>query len=1330
MKGDFSRLTGLKAKRKHYNGVLKQQGRVQLDSDWNELISIIAHQRKTRTIDTIGQCGAPIHSSGFQILHSSGLNDLLISSGRFYAGGLLAETTPSSTLPILEIETGGSLIVEDTRIDGMPLEVGQWVQIITENTPEGIIGKLTTVGNGVLNINQDVSPLIGERHPYLRRLILFSDQVDYPQPSGYTPVVGQTDLLYLDVWERYIPVVVDPNLREVALGGPDTDTRSKIIAQVKILPDVGDVVCEDDIDDWNALIKPPNGRMTTRLVDPPTPTDPCQLGESGGYLGLENHFYRVEIHDVDTGGNAIFKWSRDNAAFAYGVKEFFEETGGAVFKISLQQNGKDEILKIKQQDWIEVSGDETDLDTNISGTLAKVLKVEGDILTLDTDVSAHKDEAFPKIRRWDISIQRPNVTTVATAGTGYQLEDGIEIEFSGTEFKVGDYWVFSARVLTGEIELLEKEPPHGVQHHYCKLALVTGETGGEVDIEDCRPEFPPLTELPDTGGCCTVTVGEDGDFQDIQLAIDSLNGGPGEVCIHSGTYEIDRPILVEGEDITIRGCGGTPIIVNTATNSSGIVFIIRDSRDIHIHDVWCFSIEDSTVVEIENSLYVRLNNGMFVAGGTSEEGSVIKLLGFTMESRIYDNIILGMIGVRYDSVDGQSLNAHLLTRIEKNIMYVLKHGLYQEEEGTILGFDMKENLIQGLDIDLMSKSFFPEPLFKSAIATKRYDAATVKKAQEARTKGAKYESLRRTDTKSAYGLNATMKVTSAEARVEAQSHYAYDTKVEATAASPRKTTIGAIISFGGTLIDANFTDNILTGYAGITANQIMEFTINNNLIFIEEFGIELFVFEGVTIKNNLIRIESDGDASTDVGFYGIGCFGEFIYGLSVTNNRIFSKEHGVIFVGNDDRVKSQVAFNIQIDKNIIVAPTVGIALASEVVILLFDLTIVDNSIVTSQIAGIYIYVESGELQGALDNSNALQRVIERNSISVRGAGILMNLARCKVLDNDININPEANSTFFESRGIILQGDDCTISNNTIRGNTNSDFNSYGGIYLELESISAVNNKSQTRISNNRILGGIHNGIEIVSDVDGLVIEENLISGMGLNGIAVQPKVEFVNNLSIKGNQIKDCLSLAGISQNWWKYAGIVLTTTRNTQINGNTICDNRADENLPTINMGAFYADKINEISISDNHFINNGRQDQVLAQSVIHIPLRTNTPTSIVINSDIQITNNIVKSGRSSALTLGSNVDDGKTNVATDENAIITNNHFEATTSGLFFCFILLNINKLIFASNYVSIGQSNASTVLLLSSKNVMANNNVISGPISGTGVNQQIINNLQIV
>lgn len=66
MKGDFTRNTF--NPRKHYRGVLMQQGRVQLDADWNENLDILLNRIETETIDVIGYCGVPIHDAGFGVL--------------------------------------------------------------------------------------------------------------------------------------------------------------------------------------------------------------------------------------------------------------------------------------------------------------------------------------------------------------------------------------------------------------------------------------------------------------------------------------------------------------------------------------------------------------------------------------------------------------------------------------------------------------------------------------------------------------------------------------------------------------------------------------------------------------------------------------------------------------------------------------------------------------------------------------------------------------------------------------------------------------------------------------------------------------------------------------------------------------------------------------------------------------------------------------------------------------------------------------------------------------------------------------------------------------
>ena len=69
MKGDFSRITFDPAK--HYGGVLHQQGRVWLDSDWNEdvLERLAAAQREIR--DIVGFCGVPSPGSAFVLSAST-----------------------------------------------------------------------------------------------------------------------------------------------------------------------------------------------------------------------------------------------------------------------------------------------------------------------------------------------------------------------------------------------------------------------------------------------------------------------------------------------------------------------------------------------------------------------------------------------------------------------------------------------------------------------------------------------------------------------------------------------------------------------------------------------------------------------------------------------------------------------------------------------------------------------------------------------------------------------------------------------------------------------------------------------------------------------------------------------------------------------------------------------------------------------------------------------------------------------------------------------------------------------------------------------------------
>lgn len=94
MAGDFSRSTFNRVK--HYAGVLMQQGRVQVDADWNEQLALQLHRTWTETRDLIGLCGSPQCGSGFAISPAPGSGDLFIHPGRFYVHGLLCELDPQA----------------------------------------------------------------------------------------------------------------------------------------------------------------------------------------------------------------------------------------------------------------------------------------------------------------------------------------------------------------------------------------------------------------------------------------------------------------------------------------------------------------------------------------------------------------------------------------------------------------------------------------------------------------------------------------------------------------------------------------------------------------------------------------------------------------------------------------------------------------------------------------------------------------------------------------------------------------------------------------------------------------------------------------------------------------------------------------------------------------------------------------------------------------------------------------------------------------------------------------------------------------------------------
>ena len=507
MKGDFSRNTF--DPRNHYCGVLMQQGRVQIDADWNEQLRIQRHLRETAYRDIIGACGAPHDGGGFQIQPTSDNQDLMISPGRIYVEGVMCELESSRIrCQVDRTDADLPLVVETLLVDGRALAVGERVEIfLAGGSRESIITRIEEVrpdrhikctwSEAERGNLSDLGAVA------LQRVTTYLTQPDYPRPdTRVSPPLGDNGsfyLAYLDVWQRHITALDDPSIREVALGGPDTATRMKTVWQVKLLPltdiDPGTLPsCNIQLDAWDWLTAGPTGKLRAQSNPEAAAENPCLLPHEAGYQGFENQLYRVEIHDAGDAGDASFKWSRDNGVVVTAI----ESIDG--IEVTVQDLGRDEVLGFADGQWVEIFDDDHVLHAR-PGVLARV-QVDPDrrVFTFpeDVDLSGIDPDRNGRVRRWD----GDGVQSVVS-GEWIVLENGVEVQFSVGNYRTGDFWLVPARTATADVEWPRDaagEPllqhPLGITHRYCRLAVISWNAGANtVDVEDCRRLFDPLTSL-------------------------------------------------------------------------------------------------------------------------------------------------------------------------------------------------------------------------------------------------------------------------------------------------------------------------------------------------------------------------------------------------------------------------------------------------------------------------------------------------------------------------------------------------------------------------------------------------------------------------------------------------------------------------------------------------------------------------------------------------------------------------------------------------------------------------------------------------------------------
>jgi hypothetical protein len=252
MKGDFSRDTFDISS--HFSRVLLQQGRVQLDADWNEQTAILLHYLHTLAADIIGPFAGPAGEAlGYKVkkLEATNPPDFSIGKGRYYVDGILCENDKEHLTYTTQTDYPNP--GEFTTDKGYLVYLDVWERHITALEDDYIREKA-----------------LGGPDTASRAKVVCQIRVESEIPTGRSRHQG--DIVKPDNWFQWIDL-------------------------------------------WQPKHR---GCLQACVKQPNKANDPCLSAPEAKYRGPENQLYRVEVHAEGKVGTATFKWSRDNGSVVAG----------------------------------------------------------------------------------------------------------------------------------------------------------------------------------------------------------------------------------------------------------------------------------------------------------------------------------------------------------------------------------------------------------------------------------------------------------------------------------------------------------------------------------------------------------------------------------------------------------------------------------------------------------------------------------------------------------------------------------------------------------------------------------------------------------------------------------------------------------------------------------------------------------------------------------------------------------------------------------------------------------------------------------------------------
>jgi hypothetical protein len=590
VKGDFTRET-FRSER-HYWAVLRQQGRVDVDADWNEQAQIRRHHDVTRMRDLVGPSGGPVDNAGFSLaVQPSG--DVEVTAGRYYVAGILCENDAA-----------------------MPLDA-------QPDAPQVALPNIAGLHLAYLDVwDRHVTAL---DDPYTREVALGG-----PDTATRARTVWQVKTQPLAAANAALSAAIAALSAARAAG--DAAAEAAALQQLRDLATVAS--CATPLPRFDGSLATGTGTMAARSQVGAEAADLCRFDPGGGgYTRLENRLYRVEIHDPgdDVAATAAtFKWSRDNGAFAVSVEEFRNTGGPRTKQLVVRRLGLDKTQELNQDDWIEIVSDDL-IARGEPGQLTQIAAQPDPanrMLLLNDEVDVKAADLHPQVRRWDMPATGP----VPVRKAWQELEAGVEVIFGAGDYHTGDYWIIPARANTADVEWppfpeypgqdvagLPREllPPRGIARWQAPIAALVHDGNRVVAAIDLRALFPAATDLMDFSYA-------GGDGQAPELPSGHIPQ-PLQVSVTNGAGPV-AGVLVEFAVVAgvsnLTGAGQTGLSIVVPTDAGGLASVDWDVEPNDVDHRVRARLLDDCVAPTRAPVFFnsRVNYQLHYLGGDGQEG--------------------------------------------------------------------------------------------------------------------------------------------------------------------------------------------------------------------------------------------------------------------------------------------------------------------------------------------------------------------------------------------------------------------------------------------------------------------------------------------------------------------------------------------------------------------------------------------------------------------------------------------------------------------------------------------------------------------------------------